>query len=85
MVPLVPTLSLSTGKRPGAEVLQRMLACNADLPGTAKFTLADDPPLPCLSAEILLGGEETDLGDGASLRYAAALARRRGSSPGSMS
>ena len=29
--------------------------------GGAKFTLADDPPLPCLAAEILLDEEQPDL------------------------
>jgi hypothetical protein len=59
---LCSPLAAPSSSRPTPEVLDRMLAQNVELAGGAKFTLADDPPLPCLSAEIVLDDEESDLG-----------------------
>jgi hypothetical protein len=59
---LCSPLSAPSASRPAPEVLDRMLAQNVELAGGAKFTLADDPPLPCLSAELLLAEEESDFG-----------------------
>jgi hypothetical protein len=39
-----------------------MLAQNVELAGGVKFTLADDPPLPCLAAEIPFDEDESGLG-----------------------
>ena len=55
---LCSPLSAPSSSRPAPEILDRMLAQNVELAGGAKFTLADDPPLPCLAAEILLDEEE---------------------------
>ena len=59
---LCSSLSGQSSSRPTPEILDRMLAQNVKLAGGAKFTLAEDPPLPCLSAEILLDDEPSDLG-----------------------
>ncbi len=59
---LCSPLSVPSSSRPTPEILDRMLAQNIKLCGGAKFTLADDPPLPCLAAEILLDEEQSDLG-----------------------
>lgn len=76
-VPLTVTVRLSEGwlrlraplsaqpsNRPEPRILNRMLGQNAELAGGAKFILADDPPLPCLAADILLDEDEneSDLG-----------------------
>jgi hypothetical protein len=55
-------MSAESPGRPAPEVLERMLAQNAGLPGGVKFTLAGDPPSPYASAEILLDEERFDLG-----------------------
>jgi hypothetical protein len=46
---------------PAPGVLDRMLATNGQLSGGAKCTLADDLPLPCLSAEIFWDDEAADI------------------------
>ena len=74
-------LGAQSSSRPTAEILDQMLAHNANLAGGAKFTLADDPPLPWLAAEILLDEEPADLAAEESRGRATASVKRRRSSP----
>jgi len=50
-----------SSKRLSPDLLGRLLAENCELAGGAKFTLADDPPRPYVSAEIPLDEEGADL------------------------
>ena len=58
---LCAPLSPRSASRPAPETLYQMLAYNAHL-AAAKFTLADDPVLPCVSADVLTGEEGGELG-----------------------